>query len=80
MKLNYIKRRAVNSYKNYVGNFGVDKSSLLIESQWFINDKHVLTTSIDVPIIESKIQWVGDNLDDDVKGFFDKALKLIVFG
>jgi hypothetical protein len=80
MKLSYKKIRAINSYKNYVGDFGLDKSSLMIENQWFIDDRMVTITNIDVPIVESKIHWVGTNLDDDVKDFFDKALKLIVFG
>jgi hypothetical protein len=80
MKLSYKKIRSINSYKNYVGDFRLDKSSLMIENQWFIDHRMVTITNIDVPIVECKIQWVGANLEDDVKDFFDKALKLIVFG
>lgn len=79
MKFSYSKKRSINSRKEYIGSFD-DKSRLQLEIKWIIDEKEVLSQFYDFPIFNSKINWVSIFIDNEIKNYFDKALKLIAFG
>ena len=81
MKICFTKKRAVNSYREFAGDFG-DKTTLNIDVNWYIDSKLVLSTKIEAPILDSKIEWalVGSSIDLETREFFNKALKVLAFG